>query len=102
MNGKTVVGKTQAGKAWEFMDETALIAFGILLEEMAKEKLSMTGDLAFTEAAEEEEEEALAGGREEEGENPAGAMVHVSSDPSSSSSSSSKGSRYSAEESDDA
>jgi len=91
--------KAQAGKAWEFMDETALIAFGILLEEMAMERLSMTGDLAFTEATEEAEEEVLAGGREEEGENLARAIVDVSSDSLSSSSSPSDGSRYGTEES---
>jgi hypothetical protein len=43
------------------MDETALIAFGILLEEMAREELGETGDLAFTEAADEEEERGLSG-----------------------------------------
>jgi hypothetical protein len=53
------------------MDETALIAFGMLLEETAREKLGKTGDLAFTEAADEEEERALDGkerGDEEEKE----------------------------------
>lgn len=48
------------------MDETALIAFGILLEETAKEALGETGDLAFTEAADEEEERVLAGGEDED------------------------------------
>ncbi|KAF2034651.1 hypothetical protein EK21DRAFT_48020, partial [Setomelanomma holmii] len=43
-------------KIWKCMDETALIAFGILLEETAKEIIGETGDLAFTEAADEEEE----------------------------------------------
>ncbi|KAF2832206.1 hypothetical protein CC86DRAFT_87407 [Ophiobolus disseminans] len=53
--------RLEADKAWKCMDETALIAFGILLEETAKEVLGETGDLAFTEAAgEEEEEHALA------------------------------------------
>lgn len=33
------------------MDETALLAFGILLEEAAREGLGKTGDLVFTEAA---------------------------------------------------
>lgn len=46
-------------KAWKCMDETALIAFGILMEEMANEVLGETGDLAFTEAAVVEEERAL-------------------------------------------
>lgn len=53
-------------KAWKCMDETALIAFGILLEETAKEILGETGDLAFTEAADEEEERVLRGGNEED------------------------------------
>lgn len=34
---------------WKSMDETALLALGILLEETAKEKLGETGDLAFIE-----------------------------------------------------
>lgn len=36
------------------MDGSALIALGILLEEMCKEKLGDTGDLAFVEGEEEE------------------------------------------------
>ncbi|KAI8935968.1 hypothetical protein NX059_007472 [Plenodomus lindquistii] len=35
---------------WKCMDETSLIACGILLEETARELLGSTGDLAFTEA----------------------------------------------------
>jgi hypothetical protein len=42
------------------MDETALIALSLLMEETARGVLGETGDLAFTEAAEEDEEEALA------------------------------------------
>lgn len=42
--------------AWKCMDETALIAFGILMEETAREILGETGDFAFVEAADEEEE----------------------------------------------
>jgi hypothetical protein len=38
------------------MDETALIALGILVEESAREILGETGDLAFTEGVEVEEE----------------------------------------------
>lgn len=34
------------------MDETALLAFGILLEEAGREVLGRSGDLVFTEAAE--------------------------------------------------
>ncbi|KAF2749261.1 hypothetical protein M011DRAFT_302614 [Sporormia fimetaria CBS 119925] len=37
-------------KVWKCMDETALIALGILLEESAREVLGDTGDLVFTEA----------------------------------------------------
>ncbi|KAF1914972.1 Mnd1 family-domain-containing protein [Ampelomyces quisqualis] len=47
-------------KAWKCMDETALIALGILMEEIIREVLGETGDLTFTEAADEEEERALA------------------------------------------
>jgi hypothetical protein len=36
-------------KAWRSMDETALLAMGILIEEAAKESLGETGDLTFTE-----------------------------------------------------
>ncbi|EAT88887.2 hypothetical protein SNOG_03682 [Parastagonospora nodorum SN15] len=46
-------------KAWRCMDETALIAFGILMEEMGNEMLGETGDLAFTEAAVEVEEQEM-------------------------------------------
>lgn len=45
---------------WKFMDETALIALGILLEETVKETLGETGDLALLEAARTDEEEAFA------------------------------------------
>jgi hypothetical protein len=39
------------------MDETALLAMGILIEEMVKEELGETGDLALTEGQELPEEE---------------------------------------------
>lgn len=39
------------------MDETALLAFGILLEEAGREVLGRRGDLVFTEAAESPSEE---------------------------------------------
>lgn len=42
--------------AWKCMDETALIAFGILMEETARETLGETGDFAFIEAADNDEE----------------------------------------------
>ncbi|KAH7132137.1 hypothetical protein B0J11DRAFT_414002, partial [Dendryphion nanum] len=41
-------------KVWKSMDETALIALGILMEETVKEILGNTGDLAFLESAREE------------------------------------------------
>jgi hypothetical protein len=55
-------------KAWKCMDETALVAFGILLEETVREVLGETGDLAFTEAADEQEERALASEAGEDGQ----------------------------------
>jgi hypothetical protein len=55
-------------RAWKCMDETALIAFGILMEETAREVLGETGDLAFTEAADEAEERAMAADDEDEDE----------------------------------
>ena len=44
---------------WKCMDETALIALGILMEETAREVLGETGDFAFVEAADDEEEKLL-------------------------------------------
>lgn len=52
--------KDELPELWGFMDETALIALGILLEETAKETLGKTGDLAFVEAARSDEENAFA------------------------------------------
>lgn len=43
------------------MDETALIAMGILLEEMAKESLGETGDLVLVEGEEISDDERVAG-----------------------------------------
>lgn len=40
---------------WRSMDETALIAFGILMEEATRDALGETGDLVFTEGQEEVE-----------------------------------------------
>lgn len=40
---------TGGAKDWKSMDETALLALGILLEETAKESLGQSGDLAFIE-----------------------------------------------------
>lgn len=47
------------------MEETALIAFGVLLEELAREALGETGDLAFTEG--EVVGEEVDGGVDEDG-----------------------------------
>ncbi|KAF2474820.1 uncharacterized protein BDR25DRAFT_215356 [Lindgomyces ingoldianus] len=43
-------------KAWKSMDETALIALGILVEENMREILGETGHLAFLEGADSEED----------------------------------------------
>jgi hypothetical protein len=51
-------GDEDEPETWRCMDETALIAMGILLEETAREALGETGDFAFLEAADEEETEA--------------------------------------------
>lgn len=91
------------------MDETALIAFGILMEETAREVIGETGDLAFTEAVDEEEERALAGeGQDEVEEDEAEARTCASGNGKSKEedsysdlwSSSGDGSRYATEESD--
>lgn len=49
-------------KVWRSMDETALIALGILLEESAREVLGETGDLAFVEGATEGEMKEMTAG----------------------------------------
>jgi hypothetical protein len=54
-------------KAFRCMDATALIAFGILIEETAREKLGESGDLAFTEA-DEEGKRALGGEEDVKGD----------------------------------
>jgi hypothetical protein len=41
---------------WRSLDETALLALGILLEEAAAEALGEAGDVVFTEAEDEDEE----------------------------------------------
>ncbi|KAK5173693.1 uncharacterized protein LTR77_002374 [Saxophila tyrrhenica] len=41
-------------KDWRTLDETALLALGILIEEAAREALGETGDLALLEPAQEE------------------------------------------------
>lgn len=41
------------------MDETALLAFGILLEEAARDSLGRDGDLVFTEGVNDDDDDAL-------------------------------------------
>jgi hypothetical protein len=90
---RTADGDSQP--TWRCMDETALIAFGILMEETAREVLGETGDFAFVEAADEEEEEAF-GVRDEleETDMDSPKPIEVQSE------STSDGSTYSSEESD--
>lgn len=83
--------------AWKCMDETALIAFGILMEETTREVLGETGDFAFVEAAKDDEEHALDSEDEQEEidvEDLKSRDVSVEED----SGSTSDGSRYSSEE----
>lgn len=93
---RTAEGDSQP--AWKCMDETALIAFGILMEETAREVLGETGDFAFVEAANDEEEEAFGVGEEfrETDENSKSREVSVELE----SESTSEGSQYSSEDSD--
>lgn len=77
------------------MDETALIAFGILMEETARELLGETGDFAFVEAAIEEEETVL-----DQDEIDVDGSKSKSSSTDVDSESTSDGSRYYSEESD--
>ncbi|KAJ4370534.1 hypothetical protein N0V83_005055 [Neocucurbitaria cava] len=99
-------GEPGAQNAWRCMDETALIALGILMEETAKEILGETGDLAFTEAADADEELDLAGesehetGDNEEQTRKSAAREASNEDESSGPWSSEDGSRYASEESD--
>lgn len=81
------------------MDETALIAFGILMEETARNVLGETGDFAFVEAANDEEEKVLdLGDKGEETDVESSKSREVSLEVDSESTSYS--SRYSSEESD--
>ncbi|KAF1929591.1 uncharacterized protein M421DRAFT_124581 [Didymella exigua CBS 183.55] len=98
---RTTEGDSQP--AWKCMDETALIAFGILMEETAREVLGETGDFAFVEAADEEEERIFGQGSEDE-KNDTGSFISrdVSQEASAEadSESSSDYSRVSTEDSD--
>ncbi|KAI0110795.1 hypothetical protein GGR51DRAFT_76921 [Nemania sp. FL0031] len=71
-NKQTISSPTGEGVSERSMDETALLAFGILLEEAGREALGKRGDLVFTEgmaagepgglqSAEVEEEEGVFG-----------------------------------------
>lgn len=96
---RTVEGESQP--AWKCMDETALIAFGILMEETAREILGETGDFAFVEAANEDEEEPFSS---EDADDETDLETSESSESSRQDSieadiESSEGSRYSSEES---
>lgn len=96
---RTTEGDSQP--AWKCMDETALIAFGILMEETAREVLGETGDFAFVEAANEDEEELLSS---EDGDGDEGTDAESSDSQEAlrevASSESSDGSRYYSEESE--
>lgn len=57
---------TNAGRSdWRSMDETALLALGVLLEEAAVEELGETGDFAFVEGDEQDERLHSRGNRHE-------------------------------------
>ncbi|CAO2648986.1 Nn.00g099350.m01.CDS01 [Neocucurbitaria sp. VM-36] len=100
-------GEPGTQKAWRCMDETALIALGILMEETAREVMGETGDLAFTEAADADEDQGLAGDEEkdtredeEETRKSASRDARTEDEPLDSWSSSGDGSQYATEESD--
>lgn len=79
-----------AEKIWRSMDETALIAFGILMEESVKEVIGDSGDLALTEAARSDEENATWNEDipETRGSSPIGSSVSGNGETSSNSSAS--------------
>ncbi|KAI0528172.1 hypothetical protein F5B22DRAFT_641145 [Xylaria bambusicola] len=56
-NKQAIRSETGEGISERSMDETALLAFGILLEEAGREALGQKGDLVFTEGVVEEGEE---------------------------------------------
>ncbi|KAI0205849.1 hypothetical protein F4808DRAFT_181185 [Astrocystis sublimbata] len=60
-NKHTVHGEAGEGVSERSMDETALLSFGILLEEMSREALGNGGDLVFTEGMELREDEGAIG-----------------------------------------
>jgi len=73
------------------MDETALIALGILLHETTKGELGETGDLALVEAARGDEEDALA---DDEGVRTGMSLRHEGREPQEQRSSSEDSSSY--------
>jgi hypothetical protein len=90
-------------KVWKCMDETALIAFGILMEETVRETLGETGDLALTEAADEQEERVLADEDEDEQDSDVKSVISARREEQARadfSSSSDDGSRYSTDDSE--
>ncbi|KAI0864318.1 hypothetical protein F4860DRAFT_439314 [Xylaria cubensis] len=67
-NKQTVHSETGTGVSERSMDETALLAFGILLEEAGREELGKRGDLVFTEGVEVGEPKGGQSGEDEEAE----------------------------------
>ncbi|KAI0431684.1 hypothetical protein F5Y09DRAFT_181947 [Xylaria sp. FL1042] len=65
-NKQTFSSETGEGISERSMDETALLAFGILLEEASREALGRKGDLVFTEGVAVKERRALQVEDEEE------------------------------------
>lgn len=64
-NRQTISSTTGEGVSERSMDETALLAFGILLEEAGRDALGKRGDLVFTEGIEEGEPGGPQSGDEE-------------------------------------
>ena len=101
------IGDDDDPDVWKCMDETALIALGILMEETAREALGATGDFAFLEAADEEEEETSGSDSETEDDEGEGDVADTGMQVTEGgqeidrrSSSSGDDSRYSPEDSD--
>ncbi|KAI1353479.1 hypothetical protein F5Y01DRAFT_276208 [Xylaria sp. FL0043] len=68
-NKQTISSEAREGISERSMDETALLAFGILLEEASREALGKRGDLVFTEGvAVKERQESQVENEEEEDE----------------------------------
>ncbi|TRX92028.1 hypothetical protein FHL15_007125 [Xylaria flabelliformis] len=67
-NKQTAQSETGTGVSERSMDETALLAFGILLEEAGREALGKRGDLVFTEGVEVAEPKGGQSGEDEDEE----------------------------------